>query len=138
MKLLNAEQTRWLDNYTIQHEPVSSINLMERAATKFYDEFIQSSKPANEQQVFLFCGTGNNGGDGFVVARKLAEAGIQVSCFLLGESDQLSKDCAINKARFEKIQSIHLISSEKDFPSIKQNDTVIDDITCIIIFMEID
>ena len=126
MKLLNAEQIRWLDNYTIEHEPVASVDLMERAANKFYDEFIQSSKPANEQNVFVFCGTGNNGGDGLAVARMLAEAGIQVSCFLLGESAPLSKDCAINKARFEGIQSIKSIHSEKDFPSIKQNDTVID------------
>ena len=126
MKLLNSEQIKWLDKYTIEHEPIASIDLMERAATKFFDELCNLTILNNVQNVFVFCGEGNNGGDGLAIARMLVDIRKKVSCFLLAEPTQLSKDCATNKTRFEKFKKVKSIRSEKDFPAISPNDLVID------------
>ncbi|MGB5929521.1 MAG: NAD(P)H-hydrate epimerase, partial [Cyclobacteriaceae bacterium] len=69
MKILSAEQIRKLDEYTIEHEPVSSTNLMERAAGRFTDRLTVSYGPEN--RTAIMCGPGNNGGDGLCVARML-------------------------------------------------------------------
>ena len=81
MKILTAEQVRQWDQYTIQHEPIASINLMERAAAKGVDWLVQRDSfgekngyPGNSFSVF--CGKGNNGGDGLAIARLLAEKNI--------------------------------------------------------------
>ena len=70
MKLFNTAQIREADNYTIQHEPVSSLNLMERAANAFVKQF-STDYPDKKNQVYIFCGNGNNGGDGLAIARML-------------------------------------------------------------------
>lgn len=71
MKLLTAEQFRMADAYTIQHEPISSVNLMERAATRCYEQITNITN----NTVYVFAGTGNNGGDGLAIARMLLKSG---------------------------------------------------------------
>ena len=71
MKIFTSAQIHELDHYTIEHEPVSSINLMERAAqtlTRAIREIYTPSVP-----IVVFAGPGNNGGDALAVARMLAE-----------------------------------------------------------------
>ena len=68
MKVFNAHQIREIDQYTIKNEPISSIDLMERASLAFIKKF---KKIYSEGSVKIFCGTGNNGGDGLAVARLL-------------------------------------------------------------------
>ena len=67
MNILNAEQTRLADAYTIEHEPIANIDLMERASTRFVEAFSTSHDITDK--IAIVCGTGNNAGDGFVVAR---------------------------------------------------------------------
>ena len=69
MKLLTADQIRAWDSFTIQNEPISSLGLMERASSVFTDWF--SMIYDNQKPVLIFCGTGNNGGDGLAIARFL-------------------------------------------------------------------
>lgn len=77
MKILSTDQIRNLDAYSIEHLPVSSIDLMERAAMActlwICDHFPSPS------HVFILCGTGNNGGDGLAIGRQLADRGWKVS-----------------------------------------------------------
>jgi NAD(P)H-hydrate epimerase len=70
LPLLTAEDIRKADAYTIKHEPISSINLMERAGKAFVGWFINHF-PDKKQGITVYCGTGNNGGDGLAIARML-------------------------------------------------------------------
>ena len=71
MKILNVDQIRALDQSTIQHEPIAPINLMERAALAFVDWFVDRFPDTTPTKIF--CGLGNNGGDGLAIARLLLE-----------------------------------------------------------------
>lgn len=70
MKIPNATQIHDLDAYTIQNEPISSINLMERASDVFVQWFL-GKQPKLDIPIYVFCGPGNNGGDGLAIARFL-------------------------------------------------------------------
>ncbi len=75
MKIPTGGQFRELDLFTIEHEPIASIDLMERASRAIADEILRRwDRP--EQRIFVFAGPGGNGGDGLAVARMLAEAGL--------------------------------------------------------------
>ena len=62
MKILSIEQIRQADAFTIKHEPIKSIDLMERAATNCFHWIAEKFDP--QKKVIVFCGLGNNGGDG--------------------------------------------------------------------------
>ncbi|MFH1161397.1 MAG: NAD(P)H-hydrate dehydratase [bacterium] len=104
MKILPVEKIREADAWTIAHEPIADIDLMERAATACFNWFFQHI-PAS-RPVHVFAGTGNNGGDGLAIARMLAEKGYQVEVFLAGQPDQLSPSCRVNFDRYIKIRDI--------------------------------
>jgi NAD(P)H-hydrate epimerase len=97
MKILPVEKIREADQYTIEHEPIKSIDLMERAATRFYTWL--SNKVERGQKVVLFCGPGNNGGDGLVVARLLGEARLNVEACIVQFTDKYSGDFQIKLDR---------------------------------------
>jgi len=99
MFILKAESIRFLDQFTIQHEPITSIDLMERAAGACVDWMIEQLPP---KPVTIYCGTGNNGGDGLAIARLLAQKGWTVSAILLQSRDRLSSDHQINLQRLQQ------------------------------------
>jgi NAD(P)H-hydrate repair Nnr-like enzyme with NAD(P)H-hydrate epimerase domain len=70
LPLLVSKQIREADAYTIAHEPISSIDLMERASKAFVGWFINHFQD-KKQTIAVYCGTGNNGGDGLAIARIL-------------------------------------------------------------------
>ena len=104
MKIFTSAQIRELDKYTIEHEPISSADLMERAARAIVraiaDEWGASTP------VVVFAGPGNNGGDALAVARLLAEAGYSVSAYLFNITGKLSADCAANKERLVSTKNV--------------------------------
>ena len=100
MKIFKAEQVREADAYTIKYEPISSIDLMERAAKKASAWII--NKYSNNKKIAVFVGPGNNGGDGLVIARHLLEKRYQVKAFNLEVSENYSEDFLINKERLRK------------------------------------
>lgn len=117
MKLLTAQQIRECDAYTIAHEPIASIDLMERASKAFVEAFLASDSQKSKQ-VSIFCGTGNNGGDGLVIARLLVEQGWDVDCFLVQFSDNVSDDNLINQNRLLNSGiPLQMITSKEDFPN---------------------
>lgn len=127
MKILTAVQMAQLDAYTIEHEPVSSIDLMERAATALTEEICKVGNSSNN--FIIFSGPGNNGGDGLAVARMLSRRGLKVEVFLFNISGHLSADCAINKTRLKEgcpNVDFHEITSQFDLPKLTKNDIVID------------
>lgn len=96
MKLFTSTQIKEWDKYTIEHEPIKSIDLMERAAHAICSEICARWEP---MRVVVFAGPGNNGGDALAVARLLAEHHFKTEVFLFNIHNRLSADCEANKAR---------------------------------------
>ena len=127
MKILPVEKIREADAFTIENEPIDSVDLMERAASKVYEWFMKRCK-TKEVSVKIFCGIGNNGGDGLALARMLFFTGIIPQVFVVRYSDKMSRDCEINFTRLKEDTEVPMydIFSEDDFPQIYDNDIVID------------
>lgn len=126
MKIFTSQQIREGDAYTIANEPITSLELMERAANAsvtWIKDNVGDTAP-----FYIFCGTGNNGGDGLAIARLLGEAGFQKHTFIVFSSDHFSADCETNKHRLEHAYDAHLaaIHSEKDFPQLPSDAIIID------------
>ncbi|MFA0961314.1 NAD(P)H-hydrate dehydratase [Roseivirga sp. BDSF3-8] len=124
MKILTAAQIRKLDEYTIANEPISSTNLMERAAARFTDRFTLSYGP--DSKVAVLCGPGNNGGDGLCIARMLTRLGYQVTSYAVRTSDKGSEDFSINLRRLEDISPVKEIRDEDHLPDLSAFDVLID------------
>jgi ADP-dependent NAD(P)H-hydrate dehydratase / NAD(P)H-hydrate epimerase len=126
-KLFTSAQIKRLDAYTIENEPVSSVDLMERAATALFGWV--TLKFRKDDQFLFFIGPGNNGGDGWALARLLFHAGFEnIRLYVLGHATKISPDSEINKKRLEEETDIeiHEIRKENQFPFISANDWVID------------
>ena len=128
MKIFTSTQIHELDNYTIEHEPIKSIDLMERAA-RVLTRAISEEWPDNVP-VVVFTGPGNNGGDALAVARLLTEQGYQVQTFLFNINGHLSADCTENKRRLmetkrAKNQFIE-VTQEFDPPHLERGMLVVD------------
>ncbi len=95
MKIFSADQIKTWDRYTIEHEPVTSIDLMERAARAFVNQLLHIYP---EQPFLVFCGSGNNGGDGLAIARLLKQQHVAVEVWLFQDKN-LSADTQINYDR---------------------------------------
>jgi len=113
------------DMATIKNEPISSIDLMERAAYRCFKWL--SQRIFEDKIIHIFCGMGNNGGDGLAIARFLFLEDFTVNSFIVHFSDKMSEDFVTNYKRAEDLEiypkSIH---SADDFPEITKDDVVID------------
>lgn len=124
MKILTSDEIRELDQYTIVNEPVLSIDLMERAAKTVKRWIVQN---LNDQMVFhIFCGTGDNGGDGMALARLLKKDGFDIKVHLVKFSTNLSLDCSINEKKLKGLVNINYISSAEDMPKVLPGEIIID------------
>ncbi|MEP7372835.1 MAG: NAD(P)H-hydrate dehydratase [Chitinophagaceae bacterium] len=126
MKLFSAEEIRLWDQYTIQHEPISSINLMERAAAQCAD-WLKHNNYTNKS-FHIFCGKGNNGGDGLAIARMLSERKMTVTVHILEFGHKGTDDFQINLARLHQYPGIliRFIQTEENFHGLSKDDVVID------------
>lgn len=126
MKIYSSRQLQRADQETLVRQKITSLQLMERAATLAYREIIQDFRDQTPK-FKVFCGMGNNGGDGLVIARKLAKAGYKVEVLMVEFTDQPSPECAENLARFKALQphSITRLTAEKGV-EIAKTDIVID------------
>lgn len=126
MKILNTQQIRETDRYTIENEPIASVDLMERASKAFFDAIKKRLKKHN--RIKVFCGMGNNGGDGLAVARMLLVSGYDVTVFKLIHSQKASDDFSVNEERLKNLRGSKLlhINSKTEFPEINAEDIIID------------
>jgi len=124
MKIITAKQIREADAYTIAHEPIASIDLMERASASFVKWFVDHFH--KQKVIKIFCGLGNNGGDGLAVGRMLLEKNYKVEVFAIRHSDSTSEDFTVNEQRLSNLTDIKNIYPGKDLPSITKNNIVID------------
>ncbi len=124
-KILTTGQIRLADEFTIVHEPIPSIDLMERASSGLYT-WVRENIPG-KRKIFIFCGPGNNGGDGLALARLLLQDDYQLKIFLLKLTSSMSMDAAINLGRLSSLNSeIVSIEKEQDFPAIPAGTLLVD------------
>src|SRR5690606_12536449 len=121
LKVLSSEQIRQADSASIQKEGISSAELMERAATEAY-KAISFQLPLDQTaEVAIFCGMGNNGGDGLVIGRLLQQAGVKPRMFVLQTADKGSADFELNLQRLKgskaDIQYLNKENHEFDIPA---------------------
>lgn len=125
MKILSVEQIREADAYTIKNEPVSSVQLMERAASACVDYI--SGKYSKAQSFVIFCGKGNNGGDGLAIARQLHSNGYKVELFELNHTDKASNDYLLNKTLINELSiPITKVDLVSDVGLINPDSVIID------------
>jgi hydroxyethylthiazole kinase-like uncharacterized protein yjeF len=126
MKIFRSEQVREIDALTIKHEPISSTDLMERAAGQLFNWI--SEKFSRSEHFIVFAGPGNNGGDGLALARLLAQNNYSVEVFYVKFSEKNSSDWVINMKRLESVKnvSINTILAADHFPLISSGDIIID------------
>jgi ADP-dependent NAD(P)H-hydrate dehydratase / NAD(P)H-hydrate epimerase len=109
MKILSSLQIKELDAYTIKHEPIASIDLMERACKVFVSWFTDEFEPSTP--VAIVCGTGNNGGDGLGIARMLVDWGYSVKVWIVQGGVPESPDFKANRKRLHgKIDCSNIVS----------------------------
>lgn len=127
MKIFSAKQLRQADVLTLEKQGISSVDLMERAATLIFNE-IHASLQGAKTPVKIFSGIGNNGGDGLVIGRLLLEHGYDVTIYGVNYSDNRSQEFLTNYDRYKNITKDWpvLLSSEEDFPELRPQDLVID------------
>lgn len=126
MKILTREQIYQADQQTLKKEGISSEALMERAATRVF-EWIHQRLEGNPVHVHVFCGIGNNGGDGLVVARHLLEHGYHLTVYVVKYSDYRSEDFKINLKRLkERKVWPQYLGPESDLPELAPTDLVVD------------
>lgn len=127
MKIFTSNQIRELDRYTIEHEPIRPIDLMERAAKALARAITEMW--GNDTPVVVFAGPGNNGGDALAVARILADQNYKVSVYLFNINDRLSEDCAANKKRVadhKHIRTFVEVTQQFDPPVLDASTLVVD------------
>ncbi|MEO9003804.1 MAG: NAD(P)H-hydrate dehydratase [Ginsengibacter sp.] len=125
MKIFSVAQIKAWDAFTISNEPVKSIDLMERAALACSDWIKQSV--TNSLTIKLFCGKGNNGGDGLAIARHLAQKKYRVEVYLIGDATSGSADFKINLERLNKTSvAVHFLENSSQLPQLSAQDLVVD------------
>ena len=126
MKILSSNQLKELDKYTMEQEPIASIDLMERAAQALTEAIIRRWDTSHP--IVVFAGPGNNGGDALAVARMLSQKSYHVEVFLFNTKGRLSEECQTNLHRLKTCGSIYFteISTQFDPPILTENHVVID------------
>ena len=94
MKALTAAEMREVDRLTTERYGIPSLQLMENAGTQFFEFLRTSYGDVAVSHAAILCGKGNNGGDGFVVARYLQEAGLKPEVYLFSGQDAVRGDAA--------------------------------------------
>ncbi len=127
MKILTGGQFHELDLYTIEHEPIASVDLMERASRALANRLMELYQDV-AQRIIVFSGPGGNGGDGLAVARMLLEVGRNVTAYLFNVTGHINPDCATNRDLLRNLNEDALIevTSELTFPELHHDDLVID------------
>ena len=127
MKILTVAEMREVDRLTTERYGVPSLTLMENAGHSVA-EFIQQRFPdLASRRITVLCGKGNNGGDGFVVARHLKKMGANVSVRLVGKPSELKGDAAANLKRWKTSNKLTVDSDHKAGPfRLESNEIIVD------------
>ncbi len=126
MKIFSANQIYAADKATIKKQNITSDELMERAATQLFN-WLHLRLQGDQVKVHLFCGIGNNGGDGLALARQLQEHGYNIAVYVVNYSKKRSDDFLTNLERLKdrKVWPEFLEEGD-DLPEIGRDDIIVD------------
>src|SRR5215472_9191054 len=113
MTVLTAAESRELDRITIEENGVPSLALMENAAHRVDEVLAQNFEPLEKQSVAILCGKGNNGGDGYTLARILAGRVAKLYVVMAGDAKELSPDAKVN---YERLREECGVIPGREFP----------------------
>ena len=127
MKILSVEQLYEADKITVEKQGIDTAELMERVGNQIFD-WLDRRLQGAPVPIHIFCGIGDNGGDGLVVGRLLIEHGYHVIVYVVNCSEKRSKNFLINYDRIKNATKEWptLMKSEDDFPKINPEDIIID------------
>ncbi len=127
MKIFSKEQIYEADKLTVKRQKITSTDLMEQAGVQVFNWLIERMQGA-PVLIHVFCGIGNNGGDGLVLSRHLVTDGYNVKTYVVNCSDKRSKDFLINYDRIKNVTKDWpiLLSCKEEFPEIGQDDIIVD------------
>ncbi|MCB4797751.1 NAD(P)H-hydrate dehydratase [Neotamlana laminarinivorans] len=127
MKIFSKEQIYEGDRLTAERQNISSTDLMERAGTQIFN-WMHARMQGAQVPIHIFCGIGNNGGDGLVLARHLILDGYNVKTYIINYSDKRSKDFLVNYERIKNTTKDWplLLTDAESLPEINPNDIVVD------------
>lgn len=127
MKIFSKEQIYEGDRLTAQIQGITSTELMERAGIQIFN-WLHLRMQGAQVPIHVFCGIGNNGGDGLVVARHLITHGYNVKTYIVNCSDKRSKDFLVNYDRIKEVTKDWpiMLKCEADFPEIHKDDIILD------------
>lgn len=126
MYILSPQQIAKADKATIKTNGITSIELMEYAATQCF-QWLHQRLQGQNIKIHVFCGIGNNGGDGLVIARHLYQNGYNIDCYVVNFSDKRTPEFLENYNRLKELGKWPtIINNENDFPTISFDDIVID------------
>ena len=126
MKIFNKEKLKEVDEFTIKEQNIKSEELMERAAVQLFG-WLKTQLKEHQPKINLFCGIGNNGGDGLALARLLLNDGYEVEVYIVNFSDKRSDDFLLNLNRLKENKFWpEFINENSDLPELEQGEIVID------------
>ena len=127
MKVFSKEQIYEGDKLTAERQKIASTDLMERAGNQIFN-WIHMRMQGAQVPIHVFCGIGNNGGDGLVLARHLITHGYNVKTYIINCSDKRSKDFLINYDRIKNVTKDWptLLNCTDDFPEMHHDDIIVD------------
>ncbi len=123
-ELLTAAQMRAIEEAAIASGEVTGLELMERAGRGVVEAIFEEWPELNatSHRAVVLCGRGNNGGDGFVVARLLKEWGWEVEVFLYGDPEKLPPDAGVNYERWCKMGEVSALTEESAYKASARSD----------------
>jgi hydroxyethylthiazole kinase-like uncharacterized protein yjeF len=120
MKILTVAEMREVDRLTIERYGLPGLTLMENAGRSVAEVIRAEFRKLESRPIAVVCGKGNNGGDGFVAARHLADMGAKVSVMLVAGPDEMHGDAAVNLERWRKSGGeLHPVRSAADWETVK-------------------
>lgn len=126
-KIFTSEYIKALDRYTIEHEKVSEVELVERAGLAFVERFCRLFRPDTSQPI-IFAGGGNNGADALAVALQLHLRGFRQKVFLIAGGKELSPTCRVLRRRVEEQSAIDftIVEGEFEVPTLSPRSVIVD------------
>lgn len=127
MKILSAKQVYEADKATVNKQDTTPLDLMERAAGQVF-QWLDVRLQGAQVPIYIFCGIGNNGGDGMALGRMLLEKKYNVHCYVVNYSEKRSKCFLINYDRFKKRSRNWppLLNETSELPEIHPEGIVVD------------
>ena len=127
MLIATTQQIRNIDLRTIKDFGITGLQLMERAGQGLLQAALRILGERRTGRAAIFCGKGNNGGDGYVLARLLSENGARPECFLLAKESEIKGDAATNLSWLRTLKiPVHIIEKRQQIPNLGDYALVVD------------